>query len=107
MYWQFIQYNKSMSSSKRNIVGLTINQRNILQYYYNHKRKHKDLPCFVPRLVIRGGCIDNYIRALEALETMGAISLDRTSPHYTAWIIKDPVDSSKFQRTSDNATVFK
>ena len=96
-----------MPTRSKTIVGLTINQRNILQYYYNHRSKHKNVPCYVPKLVIRGGRIDNYIRALDALEQMGAISLDRTAPNYTGWIIKDPVDPSKFQRTSDNATVFK
>ena len=34
--------------------------------------------------------MQDYIRALEALEEKKVISVDRSAGNYTAWIIKDP-----------------
>ena len=71
-------------------LRMTINQRNLYFYYLNHKKKYGKTPCFVPKLPMQSTRMQDYIRALEALEEKKVISVDRSAGNYTAWIIKDP-----------------
>lgn len=71
-------------------VGLTINQRNIYMYFLNHIRKYKNAPCFVPKISATRNRTKDYFRALDALEEKQLIVIDRSSPNYTGWIMKEP-----------------
>ena len=69
--------------------ALTINQRNLYLYYLNHKKKYKNAPCFVPRSPAQK-TVDWYLNALKKLEQYGLIRVDRSSNHYTGWIMNAP-----------------
>jgi len=75
---------------------LTINQRNIYQHYLWHKRNNINAPCYVPRNPITSlnngdqSKMETYFKTLQSLEDLNLISIDRTAPNYTGWIIKDP-----------------
>jgi len=71
-------------------LSLSINQRNLYLYYLNHKKKHKNVPCFVPKIPVQGNGMADYMRAIQALEKKNLIRVDRTSDNYTGWIILDP-----------------
>jgi len=71
-------------------VGLTVNQRNIYQYFLVHQRRYKDTPCFVPKAPMQSSRVPDHIRALEALEEKKLIRVIRNHEHYTNWIIKPP-----------------
>jgi hypothetical protein len=68
--------------------GLRLQHRNILQYYYHHKKKYAHTPCFVPKSTVQHLCV--YLRALEKLEELKLISIVRNGDNYQGWIIKDP-----------------
>jgi hypothetical protein len=67
--------------------GLSINQRNLFSYFLAHKKRHKHAPCFVPKLPLAGSNLPLYLNALEALEAKGLITVDRSTQHYTGWIM--------------------
>lgn len=71
-------------------IKLTINQRNLWFYFLNHKRKYKDAPCFVPKIPCQQTRMQNYLTALQRLEEYGLVRVDRSSRHYTGWIILEP-----------------
>ena len=70
--------------------GLTINQRNLYLYFLNHKKKHKNTPCYVPRCSTQISRLDQYLNALIKLEQYGLLRVDRTSANYTGWIMTEP-----------------
>lgn len=70
--------------------GLTINQRNLLTYYLNHKKKYKNVPCYVPRIFTQSSRLPDYLQALSRLEELKLIRIDRTASNYTGWIMLDP-----------------
>jgi hypothetical protein len=70
--------------------NLTINQRNLYLYYLNHKKKNKHAVCFVPKMPMQSTRMQDYLRAIEALEEKKLITVDRSSDNYTGWIIQDP-----------------
>ncbi len=72
------------------IPALSINQRNLYLYYLNHKRKHPNAPCFVPKIPVQGNRMSDYLKMIERLEELQLIRVDRTSDNYTRWIILDP-----------------
>lgn len=72
------------------IPALSINQRNLYLYYLNHKRKHPNAPCFVPKIPVQGNRMSDYLKMIERLEELQLIRVDRTSDNYTGWIILDP-----------------
>lgn len=69
--------------------GLTINQRNLLLYYLNHKKKHGDKPCHVPRFPSQVSRFSDYLRAMERLEERGLLRIERNSDNYLSWTIVD------------------
>lgn len=71
-------------------IKLTINQRNLWFYYLNHRRKHGDMPCFVPKMPLQKTRTEDYITAIQRLEEYGLIRVDRRSDNYTGWIMLDP-----------------
>jgi len=71
-------------------IKLTINQRNIWYYYLNHRKKHGDQPCFVPKMPLQSTRAEDYLIALQRLEEKGLIRVDRRADNYTGWIILDP-----------------
>lgn len=71
-------------------IKLTINQRNLWFYYLNHRRKHGDMPCFVPKTPSQKTRTEDYITAIQRLEEYGLIRVDRRSDNYTGWIMLDP-----------------
>ena len=73
-------------------LALTVNQRNIYNYFLNHKKKHQKQPCFVPRSTTQASRLDDYLTALQRLEEYNLISVDRNADNYTGWIIKDPTE---------------
>ncbi len=70
--------------------ALSINQRNILLYYLNHKKKHADRPCYAPKCPSQANRVHDHIKAMERLEERGFIRLQRSSDDYLSWIIVDP-----------------
>lgn len=72
------------------VPALSINQRNLYLYYLNHKRKHPNAACFVPKIPVQGNRMSDYLKTIERLEEMQLIRVDRTSDNYTGWIILDP-----------------
>jgi hypothetical protein len=83
-----------MSTQLQNqMPALTINQRNLYNYYLVHKKKHGLNPCFVPRINMQATRLEQYLKALEKLEQYKLISVDRTTNHYTGWIIKEPTNT--------------
>jgi len=81
-----------MEIPDRDEVTLTTNERYIYSHFLHHYKHHKHSPCFVPMSPRRRYKVNYYLKALEKLEAKGLISLDRTSPNYSAWIIKPPCE---------------
>lgn len=71
-------------------TALSINQRNLLLYYLNHKKKHGNKPCFVPKFPSQVSRMDDYLRAMERLEERGFFRIERSSNDYCSWTIVDP-----------------
>jgi hypothetical protein len=69
---------------------LTINQRNLYQYFLGHKKKYGNAPCFVPRCPTQVSRLEQYLNALIKLEQYNLISVDRSRGNYTGWIMKEP-----------------
>lgn len=69
--------------------ALSINQRNLLLYYLNHKKKHGDKPCYVPRFPSQVSRFNDYLRAMERLEERGFLRIERHSADYRSWTIVD------------------
>jgi len=76
-----------MKRTKADKIGLSVYQRTILQYYYTHKAKYPNAPCFAPRISVCGGRQDSYFKALEKLENSGYIKINRSAVNYTGWIL--------------------
>jgi hypothetical protein len=70
--------------------ALTTNQRNLYAYFLNHKKKHGNTPCFVPRCSTQISRLDQYLQALVKLEQYDLIRVDRSNVNYTAWIMLEP-----------------
>ena len=71
-------------------LNLTINQRNLYMYFLNHRKKQPHVPCYVPKVSLQSTRLEDYIRALEKLERLNVIKLERTSVNYTGWIMLEP-----------------
>ena len=71
-------------------IKLTINQRNLWFYFLNHKTKYKNTPCYVPKVPMQETRRPDHLLALQRLEEYGLIRVDRTTRHYTGWIMLDP-----------------
>lgn len=69
------------------IPALSINQRNLYFYFLSHLQRHKNTPCYVPKVPFQGNRIQDYIRCIAACEEKGLFRVDRTSPNYTGWIL--------------------
>lgn len=76
--------------SATTLPALSINQRNLYTYFLNHKKKHGNAPCFVPRCPTTMSRIDQYLQALVKLEMYGLVHVDRSSDNYTGWIMTTP-----------------
>ena len=81
-------------------IGLSLHQRAILQYYYNHISKYPDEPCYAPRISLCAGRKDIYDNAMAALERMKYITVDRSAPNYRRWIIKATDTAPRLTKTS-------
>jgi len=74
------------------MASLTINQRNLYLHFLNHKEKGLTTPCYVPPIPSQNSRLHQYLRALERLEELHLVIVDRESPLYTEWVIHDPED---------------
>ena len=81
------------AATKQPQIGLSKYQRSILQYFYHHKRKNPHAPCFAPHVDVCNSRRETYFKALDALERLKYIIVDRREPNYTGWIIKEHPDS--------------
>jgi len=72
------------------MASLTINQRNLYLHFLNHKEKGLTTPCYVPPIPVQNSRLHQYLRALEKLEELRLVTVDRESPLYTEWVIRDP-----------------
>jgi hypothetical protein len=79
-----------MSTTGTKMPALTTNQRNLYAYFLNHKKKHGNTPCFVPRCSTQISRLDQYLQALVKLEQYDLIRVDRSNVNYTAWIMLEP-----------------
>lgn len=75
---------------KNEAPSLSINQRNLYLYFLNHKRKHPNAPCFVPKIPVQGNRMSDYIKTIAKLEELRLVRVDRSSANYTGWILLDP-----------------
>jgi hypothetical protein len=71
-------------------LGLHTNQRNIYNFYLHHRKKYKGAPCYLPTFASFAMREKDFRRALETLEELKLISIDRSSPYPTQWILSDP-----------------
>jgi len=67
--------------------GLRTNQRNIWRYYLHHRQKYPAAPCFVPKSPLSSSQFEVWMKAIDALEEKNLVTIDRSAPHYTGWII--------------------
>lgn len=74
------------------MASLTINQRNLYLHFLNHKEKGLATPCLVPPIPVQNSRLHQYLRALEKLEELHLVTVDRESPDYTEWVMRDPED---------------
>jgi hypothetical protein len=44
----------------------------------------------VPPIPVQNSRLHQYLRALEKLEELRLVTVDRESPLYTEWVIRDP-----------------
>ncbi len=73
------------------VVGLRINHRNIYAYVVNHYRVKPGMPCYVPPCPLRSNRLPQYIKAIEKLESLGIIVVDRSGgEEYTEWVVTLP-----------------
>lgn len=72
--------------------SLTINQRNLYLHFLNHKEKGLTTPCYVPQAPSSRNRLSLYLRAIERLEELNLISVDRESEDYREWVMRDPED---------------
>lgn len=75
-------------------VSLTAKQRYLYNYYLHHRKHHKHSPCFVPFFMGASKVRIEHLKALERLEEMGLVSVDRGASNYTGWIILPPANST-------------
>lgn len=69
--------------------GLSINQRNIYMHYLAHKKKHGNKPCKVPKSLLVGNRLPDYLKAIQRLEEKGLFRIERPSDNYLSWTILD------------------
>lgn len=74
------------------MYSLTINQRNLYLHFLNHKEKGLTTPCYVPRAPSSRNRLSLYLRAIERLEELNLVIVDRESEDYTEWVMRDPED---------------
>lgn len=72
---------------------LTTNQRHIYNHFLYHQKHHKHSPCFVPKATREANFRVAYLKALDKLEEMGLVSIDRSAENYTSWILLPPKKS--------------
>jgi hypothetical protein len=78
----------------KTMVRLRTHQRNLFNYMLKWKRKCPDLPCLVPVHTAFGVRQVDHIQAVNSLEKMQLISVNRASPHYTQWTMKPAMELS-------------
>jgi peptidase E len=73
------------------VVGLRINHRNLYNYVLNHHRKSPNTICFIPPSTLKRNRLDEYLKVIEKLESLGLIVVDRErSKEYTEWVVTLP-----------------
>jgi hypothetical protein len=75
-------------------IALTSKQRYLYNYYLHHRKHNKASPCFVPRFLSNTKVIDAHLKALEKLEQLNLVSVDRRASNYTGWIILPPAHTT-------------
>lgn len=71
-------------------LRLSITERNIYFYFKNHMENKAHTPCFVPRCTLKNNRMNDYLDAIDRLESKQLIVVDRSSDNYTAWIMTSP-----------------
>lgn len=74
------------------MTALTSHQRNIYLYFLNHKEKNPGEPCYVPASPVAHGRLHQYLRALEKLEELHLVIVDRDAEDYREWVMREPED---------------
>jgi hypothetical protein len=69
--------------------SLSIQQRNLYLYYLNHKEKGLSTPCYVPPAPSSRNRLSLYLRAIERLEELHLVTVDRESDDYREWVMRD------------------
>ena len=72
--------------------ALSSSQRNLYLYFLNHQEKNPGQPCYVPTSPIAHGRLNQYLRALERLEELRLVTVDRESEDYQEWVMREPED---------------
>jgi hypothetical protein len=74
------------------MTALTSPQRNIYLYFLNHKEKNPGEPCYVPASPVAHGRLHQHLRALEKLEELHLVIVDRDAEDYREWVMREPED---------------
>lgn len=71
--------------------ALTITQRNLYLHFLNHQEKNPNEPCYVPPNPAQNSRLSQYMKAIQRLEEMNLIVVDRESAfYYTGWVMRSP-----------------
>ena len=70
--------------------SLTSHQRNLYFYFLNHQEKRSDEPCYVPTSPVAHGRLNQYFQALERLEELHLVTVDREAADYREWVMLPP-----------------
>lgn len=81
-------------------VALTSKQRYLYNYYLHHRKHNNNSPCFFPQFLGARKVLDEHLKALERLESLGLVSVDRRAQNYTGWIILPPINTTSNHETN-------
>jgi hypothetical protein len=67
--------------------------RNLYLHFLNHQEKTPNEPCYVPPNPSQSSRLTQYMKAIQRLEEMNLIVVDRESAfYYTGWVMRSPED---------------
>ena len=84
---------------RKGFRGLRIHHRNLITYLYNHTIKYPGVTCRVPKAANNHKII--YIKAINYLEELEIITVDRVASDYFTWTIAFTPGMIKSEETSN------
>ena len=84
---------------RKGFRGLRIHHRNLISYLYRHTINNPGVACQVPKATNNHKII--YIRAINYLEELEIITVDRVASDYLTWTIAFTPGMIKSEETSN------